>query len=95
MSKVCRRCGHNNDDVHYFCEQCSEPLDENVRLVMDYQKLKKSENYSEQVKPRYVEDDDDYIPTREPEKKSHAVLWLLVIVAIAIIGGAAYLLMSR
>ena len=45
MSKRCKRCGHQNEDDRYFCQQCGESLDDNVRVPLSYEKMKKDPSH--------------------------------------------------
>ncbi len=95
MSKKCPRCGHQNGDERFFCQACSEPLDGDVRVIMDYEKMKK--NPSQTVSAvRRQDEDDDYVPVkRELKKKSHAGLWALLVCLVVAAGAAAFLLLSK
>lgn len=90
MSKRCKRCGNINDDSHFFCQQCGEALDDNVRLIMSYERMKKEGASS--VRPVSRDDEDeDYVPVRrEEKKKSHAALWVLLAVVVVAVGIGAY-----
>ena len=95
MSKVCPHCGYMNEDDHYFCRSCGEALDAEVRLVMDYNKMKKSGAPSVQHSPKDDADDEDVSFHIPREKSSLAPLIILVVLlAICIAGACAYLLLS-
>lgn len=90
MSKRCQRCGHENDDSHFFCQQCGEALDDNVRLIMSYEKMKKTSAPSTQTVSRN-DQDDDFVPTkREEKKKSYVALWVLLVALVIAVGIGAY-----
>ena len=90
MSKQCQRCGHLNEDARYFCQQCGEPLDSDVKLLLDYEKMKKE---APRPQTRVRDDqDDDYIPTKQPkQKKSHAGMWIALVCLVAVCAAGVYL----
>lgn len=95
MSKKCPRCGHRNSDERFFCQACSEPLDGDVRVIMDYEKMNKAAPQTTHTVYKQDED-DDYVPVkRAPAKKSHAGLWAVLICLVAAAGVAAWLLLSK
>ena len=71
MARKCPDCGRTNDDEMSFCTECGEPLDPQVRLVMElegkkaptsYTGVRKVANASGQDDSRarrYHTDDDD------------------------------------
>ena len=90
MTKRCRRCGFENDDSHFFCQQCGEALDDNVRLIMNYEKMKKTSTPSKQTVSRN-DQDDDFVPVkREEKKKSYAALWALLAALVVAAGIGIY-----
>lgn len=95
MSKICPHCGYANEDEHYFCRSCGEALDSDVRLMMDYNKMKKSGSQPAQHQAKDDADDDD-ISFHIPREKSSVVplIVLAVLLAACIAGVAAYLLLA-
>lgn len=92
MSKECQRCGFQNDDEHFFCQQCGEPLDSNVRVIMGYEKMKKSASPAPKTAPK--KDDDDFVfVKREKKKKSYAAVWAALAGIVIVVGAAAYFLL--
>ncbi len=95
MPKKCQRCGELNDDDRSFCQQCGEPLDANIRVLMSYEKMKKTAPQSTQTKVRR-DDDDDYVPVKRVKKKnSYAALWAILACLVVVGGIAAYILLSH
>ena len=95
MPKTCQRCGHLNDDDRAFCQQCGEPMDANIRVLMSYEKMKKAAPQPTQAKVRR-NDDDDYVPVkREKKKESHVAVWVALACLVVVAGVAAYFLLSR
>ncbi len=95
MSKRCQRCGHQNGDEHFFCQQCGEALDADVRVIMNYEKMKKMSEKSRQTASRQ-DQDDDYVPARRPQKKEpSAALWVVLACLLAAVGVAAWVLLSH
>lgn len=90
MAKKCARCGHLNDEERFFCEQCGEALDENVRVIMGYEKMKKSASQPAQVK-RKQDDDDDYVPVRRQKKKNSYAALRVVLGCLVVVGVVAAL----
>lgn len=94
MSKKCRRCGQENDDERHFCKQCGEPLDENIRLLMDYERIKKTPSKVKQAAPK--KDDDNYVYVkREKKKKSYAIWWAVGACVVVVVGIALYFLLAQ
>lgn len=94
MAKKCRRCGYENTEDHYFCKQCGEPLDDKVRLIMDYERMKKTAPHDAPAVAQKDADEDYVYTKREPKKKSHAVVWIVVACLIVAGAAAAYFLFS-
>lgn len=95
MSKRCQRCGYQNGDEHFFCQKCGEALDADVRLIMSYEKMKKTDAQSPRTASRQ-DQDDDYVPIRRTQKKKpNAVLWAVVVCLLAAVGVAAWFLLSH
>lgn len=95
MSKRCKRCGHQNEDDRFFCQNCGESLDDDVRVLLSYEKMKKDSPHTRQTVSRENED-DDFVPVkREPEKKSHAALWAVLVCLVVAGGIAAWFLLSH
>ena len=95
MSKRCCRCGHENDNSHFFCQQCGEALDDNVRLIMNYEKMKRDSTPSKQTVSR-DDWDDDFVPfRREEKKKNHTAMWVLLAVFAVAVGIGVYFFMAH
>ena len=99
MARKCPDCGHVNDDEMSFCTECGEPLDPQVRLVMELEGKKAPTSYTGTRKnsteairmeshSRYDDDDDDdddYTPLYQEEKKSPVgLIFILAAVAAAL-----------
>ena len=97
MARKCPDCGHVNDDEMSFCTECGEPLDPQVRLVMELEGKKAPTSYTGTRKnsteairmeshSRYNgdddEEDDDYTPLYQEEKKFPVGL-IFVLAAVA------------
>lgn len=93
MSKECPRCGYVNGDDHYFCQQCSEPLDSNVRVIMGYEKMRKTASPAPRTAPKKDDDEDFVFVKKQKKKQSHAVVWAVLAVVVIGICVAAYLLL--
>lgn len=95
MSKRCKRCGYQNEDDRYFCQQCGESLDDNVRVLLSYEKMKKDPSHIRKTVSR-EDEDDEFIPAkREPEKKPYAALAAALVCLVVIGGVVAWLLLSH
>lgn len=95
MSKKCQCCGYENSEEHFFCQRCGQALDANVRVLMQYEKMKKEPSRTEQA-PSRRDEDDDYVPVRrEQKKKSKAALWAVLVCLAAVCGVAAWLMLSH
>ncbi len=89
--KHCRACGENNPDDRIFCSACGEPLNSDLQLLMDLDKM--TANPSKGPSRARVDDDsDDYVPRTAPKakkKKKSAAPWvilaILVIVVVAVL----------
>ena len=65
-------------------------MDDDVRLIMSYEKMKKTSAPSKQTVSRN-DQDDDFVPVkREEKKKSHAVLWALLAALVVVAGIGIY-----
>ena len=86
--KHCRSCGENNTDDRIFCCACGEPLNADLQLIMDLDKMTKTPRQTEPARTQAVKD-DDYVPprtTQTQKKKKSAAPWIiLAVVVIAII----------
>lgn len=94
MAKKCRRCGYENTDDHYFCKQCGEPLDDKVRLLMDYERMKKTAPSAAPSTPKQDSDEDYVYTRREPKKKSHRAVWIVLACLVVAGAAAAWFLLS-
>ena len=108
MARKCPDCGHMNDNELVFCAECGEPLDPQVRLVMELEGKKAPTKYGSRTvrhddddddmpvrtRPRNRDDDDDeYIPMYHEDEKKKFPVGLLLLLAVAAV--AAYFLFFK
>ena len=85
--KHCRSCGENNSDDRIFCSACGEPLNADLQLIMDLDKMTKQPRKAEPARTR-VEKDDDYIPprpTQTKKKKKSAAPWVILAIVVIVV----------
>ena len=87
MAKHCRNCGENNTDDRIFCSACGEPLNSDLQLIMDLDKMTKTPHKSEPTRSQAVKDDDDYIPPRttQTKKKKSAAPWIILAIVVIVV----------
>ncbi len=96
MSKRCHHCGSVNDDSRIYCSSCGELLDANLQLLKDLTDQTsgpKKRTYKappprrEPVRsPRPYFDDDPPPKLAREKKASHAALWIIVGIALVVVG---------
>lgn len=93
MARKCPDCGCMNDNEMAFCTECGEPLDPQVRLVMELEGKKAPKPASNQVPISHDDDDDDddYTPMYQEEEKKKIPWALFFLVAAAAIVAYAFL----
>ena len=87
MAKHCRNCGENNTDDRIFCSACGEPLNSDLQLIMDLDKMTKTPHKSEPTRSQAVKDDDDHIPPRttQTKKKKSAAPWIILAIVVIVV----------
>lgn len=87
MAKRCAHCGHLNESERLFCAMCGEPLDANLQLIKNLEKMSKAA--PKKTQPVQHEDEDVEIPKFvKKEEKSHAGVWITlgILVIVAAVG---------
>ena len=96
MAKKCPDCGYMNEDEMAFCADCGEPLDPQVRLIMELEgKKAPSSSTVAKAARKSDDDDDDYIPNsyHDDEKgKKSPIGW---IIGLLVVAAAVYFLFLR
>ena len=107
MTKVCSHCGTHNDDEFIFCGACGEPLEKDLKIIMEL------DNYLEEQKKHpndhrttaSIDRGDEHdrnctqkgdefesrIRYQEPEKKSSA-LPLIIVGIVVVVAVVVFLL---
>lgn len=95
MAKRCRSCGQTNEDERIFCSACGEPLDSELKLIMDLDKRSKSPRQT-QERPHTPSknEDDEILPTRRTKEK-HTLLYIVIALAAIAMAGAVIALLFR
>ena len=85
MSIRCRGCGQINEDGKPFCSACGDPLDADMRLLMELENRNK--NKGPHPLDRKSADEDDYVAPvrRETKKKGSGKLWVSLLVFAALV----------
>lgn len=85
MARKCPDCGHMNDNEMAFCTECGEPLDPQVRLVMELEGKKGPTPYNGtgRIVRNDDKDDDDYTPIHHEEEEQKKFPWVLLLVLAA------------
>ncbi len=87
MAKKCPDCGYMNDNEVAFCAECGEPLDPQVRLIMELEgKKAPTSTNSTKAARKTDDDDDDYIPRvshDDEEEKKSPLGWIIGLIAVA------------
>lgn len=84
MADHCPHCGAANPENLPFCNACGEPIDPNLRIIMDVQQSNKT--HQEPVRTSRYDDDDlleDDDEEFEEKKFPIGILVLVIIVAAA------------
>lgn len=55
MAKMCPKCGRMNDDEMVFCVACTEPLNDDVKLVMRVEEMVKEHKHTDRPAERPVQ----------------------------------------
>jgi len=92
MAKHCRNCGENNDDDRIFCCACGEPLNADLQLIMDLDKMSKNPKKTEPARTSRTDDDYTPRPAAKPKKKKSAAPWIVLILVVIVILVAVALL---
>lgn len=109
MQRKCPKCHTTiTDDEQVFCPSCGEPLDENLKLMMNLQDMvregKKQAPQQDvratQERPRpapahHDDDDDDVDFHISHNDESHSHVGIIIAVVVVIIAVAAYMFLKK
>lgn len=88
MAKRCVKCGHLNENERLFCAMCGDPLEDNLRLINNLEKMSKNPHKTQQPEKKWEDDDDEIPPIVHKEETSHVGIWVTVgiVVVLAAVG---------
>ena len=87
MTEKCPHCGAANPDNLPFCNNCGEPIDQDLRLIMDIEQASGSQNTSPKAKLHDYDDFSDNNEEDEEDGGSH--LGLIIGIAIIVVAAVA------
>lgn len=82
MAHVCPNCGASNPENLPFCNNCGNPIDKDLKLIMDMQSS--GAQIAKQAKSRYDDDDDLLEEDEESEEKKFPFALVLILATVAV-----------
>lgn len=95
MAKRCAKCGHLNENDRLFCAMCGEPLDADLQLIKNLEKMSKQSSQTAQKKYDKQDEDDEVPMPISKEEKSHAGIWIAVGIVVVLVAVGAWWLFLR
>lgn len=94
MADRCPHCGAANPENLPFCNECGEPIDKNLQLIMEVQQSIQTQSSAGKSRARYDDDDDLFDEEDEVDEdgRKQFVLWAVILLFAAAAAGALFFL---